>query len=141
MSLYDLPKEMLIKLICEVEKEWKEKCEHAQKMEHLYEILTDSYRDDVYICVMCKELCMVKRDDGIGKKYVAVSNHEDAITPNQIKLQLNGQDGVGGVSFDTHGTLCKNCNTWFCSAHWESGVIETEIEGDHFTFCKNCFKE
>lgn len=76
-SLYDLPKEMLIKIICDIEEEWREKDERSQKSLQLYKTLFGGETEELQCSFeSCKNCCMIKEESDHTNKCIAVTNSE-----------------------------------------------------------------
>lgn len=128
MSLYDLPKDMLIKLICEVEANANKK----------YEMVKDLFRDVMleFQCSepLCQEFCMIRYDDDgdHDSDRIITSQNPSGIELVEISLypcgSSYGNQDDGTKYKDKNGIQCIDCERWYCADHWRSESI----------FCKHC---
>ena len=152
MSLSQLPREMLLKVISDVEHEYKEKYLETKRELDMMKTCFD-YRTKRIKCgnSSCKEFCFYhdtnmdgdSDDNGLDKLTIVVS-----YKPNEYTfadhITLNSDDNSYHTLTNAHnlyGSFCSyGCEQWFCNNHWEENSVfnkKTKLENIS-RFCKQC---
>jgi hypothetical protein len=156
-SLNNLTKDILIKLIPDVENYYKNK---YLEMKKLFEKLCQlgKHRLENHKCQQdsCKEICYIydkTRDDPeSGEDLIATSQTKEADELNYILIndgELYDQENDGELYdqenddyFNSYGIFCGSCRKWFCANHWKESIdIVYQVEKDEgmkLYFCKFC---
>lgn len=141
--LYNLPKDILIKLIAHVEEDYKKKYLTMNKLLELLSKLGGN-RLKNYTCEYssCNEICYIynkSRDDPeSGENLIVTTQTKEVDEVGYIAFQEDGEinDPDSDEHYNSYGIICLACDKWFCSNHWQKN-IDKVIDPKRY-FCKNC---
>lgn len=126
MSLYDLPKEIIIDILCKSQKELKERIEKLE---------TENKKNSTILQELEKIYILKLHNCGVKNcKRISVVVNPDVI--NQDGFCMNADNTVDYYSGDyptPYGWLCDGCQKYTCSAHCHYNNDDDGI------YCETCF--
>lgn len=124
MSLYDLPKEIIIDILCKSQKELKERIE---KLEYENKRNSTILQELENMSILKLHNCGVK-----NCKRICVVANPDVI--NQDGFCMNADNTISSEYYPTpYGWICDGCKKYTCGGHCHYNNADDGI------YCETCF--
>ena len=128
-DLYDLPKDLLVKLLLMTS--------HEERNNHrMLKLLVEKQVKRMN----CKDkgcseycFCFVKDDDGNETATFTFPHFKDVVSIKTFD-EINPESKQGLETLSKIGSACLQCNEWYCHNHWK-GQYEVQSDGSYEFNC------